>query len=222
MRKVLLAAALVASMPLPLVAAPSREILDFLKSLEGKSTWLRIDVIRVQYALGGKDATNVLPDGHVRYRLKMGFRSAESTSTEEFTRDVHSNLERQHQAGQVRMVGKGSPVTITKAEASDDEVELEIRDSGDSKNKIRFKYDKDKESFTTDNVKRLLAVCFADTEAEATSDQPTAAIKLGMSVDEVIAVKGAPKTKVDLGAKTILTYPDLKLIFEDGKLADVQ
>jgi hypothetical protein len=222
MRKLLLSTVLVALIPLPAMAVPPREILDLLRSLEGRSTWLRIDVIRLQYPLNGKDATNVLPDGHVRYRLLMGFRSTESTSTEEFTKDIQRSLQEGHQAGQVRIVGKGSPVKITKAEASDDEVELEIRDSGDSKNKIRFKYDKDKQSFTADNVKKLLAVCFADTEAEAKSDAPTAAIKLGMSVQEVIAVKGTPKTSVDLGPKTILTYPDLKLIFQDGKLADVQ
>jgi hypothetical protein len=217
------AAVLLISSALPaLAASPPPGVVDLLKGLEGKDTWLRIDVIRVQYPLNGKDATNVLPDGHVRYRLLMGFRSTESTATEEFTKDVERHLQQHHQEGQVRVLGKGSPVKIAKVESSDDEVQLEIRDSGNSKNKIRFKYDKDKQSFTVDNVKHLLEVCFADSEAEAKGDQPTATIKLGMSLQEVTAIKGAPKTTVDMGSKVIATYPDLKLTFQDGKLADVQ
>ena len=208
---------------LPVFAgAPPPGVLDVVKSLEGKATWLRIDVVRVQYLLSGKDATNVLPDGHVRYKLLMGFRSTESTSSEEFTKDVERNLHQHHTDGNVRVVGKGSHVTITKADASDDEVELEIRDSGNSKNMIRLKYGNDKQDYNVDSVKRLLDVCFADSEAEAKGERPAATITLGMTVEEIAAIKGAPKTTVDLGSKKILTYPDLKLIFEENKLVDVQ
>jgi hypothetical protein len=195
-------------------------VLEVLQPWQGKSTYLRVDLIRVQYLAGGKDATNVLPDGHVRYRLKMGFRASESTSTDEFTKDIQRSLDKG--SAQVRVVGKGSKVTISSIQAHDDEVELEVRDAGGSKNVVRFKYDKDRASYTPDNVKKLLAVCFADTESEAKADRPTAAIGLGMTIDEVIAIKGAPQTRADLGPKIILTYPDLKLIFADGKLADVQ
>ena len=38
----------------------------------------------------------------------------------------------------------------------------------------------------------------------------------------MIARKGKPKTRVDLGSKTVLTYDDLKLIFKDGKLVDAE
>jgi hypothetical protein len=101
----------------------------------------------------------------------MGLRSTESTSTEEFTKDVERSLQQHHQDGHVRVVGKGSHVTITKAEASDDQVELEVRDSGGSKNMIRFKYGDDRPSYTAENVQRLLAVCFADTESEAKGEE---------------------------------------------------
>ena len=43
-----------------------------------------------------------------------------------------------------------------------------------------------------------------------------------MSVEEVIALKGKPNTRVSLGKKTIMTYEDIKIIFVDDKLADVQ
>ena len=195
---------------------------EVLKPWLGKSAYLRFDVIRVQYMLGGKDATNLLPDGHVRYRLKTGLRAAESTSTDEFTKDIQRTLDKSDTPGQVRVVGRGSKVTISSIQAHDDEVELEVRDSGGSKNVIRFKYDKDKASYTPDNVRKLLATSFAETEAEAKADQPTATITLGMSVEEVIAIKGPPQTRVDLGPKAILTYADLKLIFAEGKLSDVQ
>jgi hypothetical protein len=45
---------------------------------------------------------------------------------------------------------------------------------------------------------------------------------MNMSIEEVIARKGKPKTRVELGSKTILSYDDLKLIFKDGKLVDAE
>lgn len=84
---------------------------------------------------------------------------------------------------------------------------------------IRLKFDDG--VYTLEDVKRLVAVCFADSEADA-KGTATVVISLGMTIDEVIKAKGAPKTRVDLGAKTILTYEDMKPIFTDGKLSDVQ
>jgi len=59
-----------------------------------------------------------------------------------------------------------------------------------------------------------------------TTDQQTAAppktIELGMTPAQVEAALGQPDKKVDLGAKKIYVYKDLKVTFADGKVSDVQ
>jgi len=43
-----------------------------------------------------------------------------------------------------------------------------------------------------------------------------------MGLDEVKAVQGNPDKIVDLGAKKIYVYKDLKITFIDGKVSDIQ
>jgi len=47
-------------------------------------------------------------------------------------------------------------------------------------------------------------------------------ISLGQTPDQVIALLGQPKQVVDLGAKKMFVYTDMKIIFMDGKVTDVQ
>jgi hypothetical protein len=47
-------------------------------------------------------------------------------------------------------------------------------------------------------------------------------IALGQTKDEVTAILGEPKKIVNLGAKEIYYYPDMKIFFTDGKVSDVQ
>jgi hypothetical protein len=47
-------------------------------------------------------------------------------------------------------------------------------------------------------------------------------VSLGQTMDQVIAVMGQPKAVAKAGTKTIFTYSDLKVIFVDGKVSDVQ
>jgi hypothetical protein len=47
-------------------------------------------------------------------------------------------------------------------------------------------------------------------------------ISLGMTIAEVESALGRPKNTVDLGAKTIYVYKDLKITFLKGKVSDVQ
>jgi len=49
-----------------------------------------------------------------------------------------------------------------------------------------------------------------------------AEIKLGMTMGEVESALGKPDKKVNLGAKQIYYYKDMKVTFKDGKVADVQ
>jgi len=49
-----------------------------------------------------------------------------------------------------------------------------------------------------------------------------AVVRLGQTTDEVVAVLGTPLKIVDLGAKQIYIYPDMKITFLDGRVTDVQ
>ncbi len=47
-------------------------------------------------------------------------------------------------------------------------------------------------------------------------------IGLGQTKDEVVAILGQPQKMVNLGAKEMYYYPDMKVIFTNGKVTDVQ
>jgi len=51
---------------------------------------------------------------------------------------------------------------------------------------------------------------------------PPATISLGLTTDQVVGILGQPKNIVDLGVKKIYVYPDLKITFNNGKVADVE
>jgi len=51
---------------------------------------------------------------------------------------------------------------------------------------------------------------------------PPPTIAIGQSIDEVTAAFGQPVTIIDLGAKKIYQYKDMKVTFKAGKVADIQ
>lgn len=57
-------------------------------------------------------------------------------------------------------------------------------------------------------------------QAGAPPTAPT--IALGQTIDQVTATMGTPQQIIDLGSKKIYKYPDMKVIFIDGKVSDVQ
>ena len=58
-------------------------------------------------------------------------------------------------------------------------------------------------------------------EAASQSGAPPV-LSLGMSLDEVRAIQGNPRTIVDLGEKKMYVYQDLKITFLNGKVTDIQ
>jgi hypothetical protein len=62
----------------------------------------------------------------------------------------------------------------------------------------------------------------AGEQAPAPAATATKTIALGQTMDEVVAILGPPQKKVNLGTKEIYFYPDMKVIFISGKVADVQ
>ena len=64
----------------------------------------------------------------------------------------------------------------------------------------------------------------AQTPPASTSASATLSTELqpGMTPEQAISIKGAPAGNTKFGAKQILTYPDVKLTFTNGKLTDIQ
>ena len=56
--------------------------------------------------------------------------------------------------------------------------------------------------------------------SQASETPPT--LSLGMTLEDVKAIQGEPQKIVDLGAKKIYVYKDLKITFSDGKVSDIQ
>ena len=86
---------------------------------------------------------------------------------------------------------------------------------------LDFKFDKDYLP-TADLaiIKKTIAqviVPVAESEAAATKT-----ISLGQSTGQVEDILGRPERIVDLGLKVTYIYKDMKVIFQDGKVADVQ
>jgi len=73
---------------------------------------------------------------------------------------------------------------------------------------------------TADTVKKTVdAVIVPEGEAKAAS---TKTVQLGQTPDEVEGILGRPEKIVELGPKKIYIYKDMKIVFTDGKVADVQ
>lgn len=85
---------------------------------------------------------------------------------------------------------------------------------------LRFEYDGGLQAVDTGRVISDVSSFFTTESEAASSDVNT--IKLGQTPEEVVAILGAPEKKVDLGTKLIYTYKDMKIVFVDGKVADVE
>jgi hypothetical protein len=76
------------------------------------------------------------------------------------------------------------------------------------------------DSMTADDVKKAIDTVVTDPATASVVESKT--VKLGMSTDEVKKSLGNPDKIVDLGAKQVYIYRDMKIVFMDGKVSDVQ
>ncbi|HZT29372.1 MAG TPA: hypothetical protein VFA33_05790 [Bryobacteraceae bacterium] len=86
---------------------------------------------------------------------------------------------------------------------------------------LAFKFEKASlPRMSLSELKPMIAeVIASDAEAQAAS---TKTISLGQSTKEVEDLLGRPERIVNLGPKITYIYKDMKVIFQDGKVADVQ
>jgi len=76
------------------------------------------------------------------------------------------------------------------------------------------------ETATADGVKKVgdqIIVPEDDAKSAATKS-----VELGQTPEQVKAALGNPDKVINLGAKTVFVYKDMKIVFQDGKVADVQ
>ena len=76
------------------------------------------------------------------------------------------------------------------------------------------------DTMTPGDVKKSIETVVAD--PAAVSEVQSKTVKLGMSPDEVKQSLGNPDKIVDLGARQVFIYKDMKIILIDGKVTDVQ
>jgi hypothetical protein len=75
-------------------------------------------------------------------------------------------------------------------------------------------------SADADSVRKVIdPVLIPEGEAQAAQ---TKTVALGQTEDEVKTILGAPDKVIDLGSKKMYVYKDIKVVFTDGKVADVQ
>ena len=49
-----------------------------------------------------------------------------------------------------------------------------------------------------------------------------AALSPGYRCDQVVAIQGQPTKMINLGAKKTYIYRDMKIVFTDGRVTDIQ
>ena len=85
---------------------------------------------------------------------------------------------------------------------------------------VGFQYDAGLTSVTAEEIMKDISAWFQTEKEAATASTKT--VHLGQTPDEVTGILGVPTKKIDLGAKIVFVYKDIKVIFVDGKVADVQ
>ena len=76
------------------------------------------------------------------------------------------------------------------------------------------------DTMTPEDVKKTIDTVIADPATASAVESKT--IKLGMSPDEVKKSLGNPDKIVDLGAKQVYIYKDMKVVFLNSQVSDVQ
>lgn len=76
------------------------------------------------------------------------------------------------------------------------------------------------EASQVDEIKKVIdPIVQLETDAQAAN---TKTVELGQTPDQVKSAVGAPDKIIKLGAKEVYVYKDMKVVFVDGKVSDVQ
>lgn len=188
------------------------------RQITTRSVWLNIDVLRVKSLLGVTDATRVHPDGTVYHRDKLDPRTVAGAAWTQAPQALF---------GGSRVLTRGSRITVKEVRMGRDHIRLDITGEGGADAALRLEFGAG--GLTLEGFNKALGTAFSETRPEevqtpgkVTQPVKTVQIDLGMAIEDVVKLRGQPKTRINLGAKTILTYEDVKFIFLDDKLVDAQ
>jgi hypothetical protein len=131
--------------------------------------------------------------------------------------------------GGSRTLNPNETVYVTKLDVKQDAVHFELITANvttlGSGSGTRYRAEvnihiPDMESMKPEDVKKAIDAVLVDSATANAVESKT--IKIGMSTDEVKKSLGNPDKIVDLGAKQVYIYKDMKVIFKDFQVSDVQ
>ena len=186
----------------------------FADSLKGQTKYLRIEAIKYfTDGLTRSDVTFIDSSGAAYYRVGDG-KAGRWNTADDFVAEMRSDRRK----SSILRWPIGAKVVIHKVELKEKSVDIGLTNLDANKTEIHLNFERF--GYRARDIKRLLAVALADREADLQATPVK--LEIGMTIDEVIKIKGQPKTRAELGEKVILTYADVKVIFLNGKLSDVQ
>jgi hypothetical protein len=222
----------------------SDEIKQHIEQLKGQRLYLRHDVA-VFHPDGfskGENITYVLPEPSLRYSAQYLLEDVNAATFDEFaemvdriTRRMEANYVSQSKAfpdnlrARLVVTPFSRPVTVTKVKVKKKEVQislsaLSVEDPNDQilwgeVGVVNFSFKDNPGQFDLSTVKVMLEHLLSTEPLEVGTEGQ---LTLGMTVDEAIEIVGEPNRRVGLGTKTVLTYDDIKLIFVNGKLSEIE
>jgi hypothetical protein len=84
--------------------------------------------------------------------------------------------------------------------------------------RVRFQYDRGLATTTAHQVLEDIEGWFGSEQAA----RKARTVRQGQTQEEVVSILGEPEKKILLDSKSVFIYSDLKLIFRDGRLADLE
>lgn len=84
--------------------------------------------------------------------------------------------------------------------------------------RVRFPYDQGLAMTTAHQVLGDIEVWFGSEQAA----RKAKTVRQGQTQDEVVSILGEPEKKILLDSKAVFVYSDMKLVFRDGRLVDLE
>jgi hypothetical protein len=132
--------------------------------------------------------------------------------------------------GRSRELKPGETVYVTKLQIKNNIVHFELLTTdqavlGDGEStryraEVNFHIDNLQTTAKAPEVKKIIDAIFTDAASANTVQSKT--VDIGMTAEQVKQALGNPDKIINLGPKTIFVYRDIKVIFADAKVADVQ
>jgi hypothetical protein len=135
-------------------------------------------------------------------------------------------------SSQSRNLKVGETVYITKLKLTPTVIQMELLTTdqvtlGDGRTtryraEVTFHIDTSNPASKADDAKKLIDPVLVSSSAASAQASQSKTVNLGMTVDQVKQALGEPDKTINLGPKTIFVYKDIKVVFVDSKVSDVQ